>query len=182
MASQALTARRHNQTVLDSLEKGDMIEFPRGLYSHWALYIGNNEVVHLAGDEDDGIDRRFDSTHFFSVSGRSFQKAEVKIDKFWDVAENSLAKKNNGKDGKFRPLPKAQILRNALSKLGTIGYNVLSDNCEHFVAWCRYGEKKSDQVDNLLTGLAFGTAAAATVGFLYWLSRDSKSEEKEEEL
>ena len=31
----------HNTTVLSALEEGDMVEFPRGAYSHWAVYIGN---------------------------------------------------------------------------------------------------------------------------------------------
>lgn len=31
-------------------EPGDMIEFRRGRYSHWAINAGNNEVIHLIGD------------------------------------------------------------------------------------------------------------------------------------
>ena len=32
-------------------EPGDMIEFRRGSYSHWGINVGNNEVIHLIGDE-----------------------------------------------------------------------------------------------------------------------------------
>ena len=32
---------RHNITLLNELEEGDMVEFPREFYSHWAVYIGN---------------------------------------------------------------------------------------------------------------------------------------------
>ena len=31
----------HNTTLLNELEEGDLLEFPRGAYSHWAVYIGN---------------------------------------------------------------------------------------------------------------------------------------------
>lgn len=30
----------HNRRVLASLREGDLIEFSRGAYSHWAIYIG----------------------------------------------------------------------------------------------------------------------------------------------
>ena len=32
--------RRHNEKVLRDLERGDLVEFPRGRYSHWGVYIG----------------------------------------------------------------------------------------------------------------------------------------------
>lgn len=30
----------HNRFVLDSLEEGDLVQFDRGMYSHWAVYAG----------------------------------------------------------------------------------------------------------------------------------------------
>ena len=30
----------HNRKVLDTLEEGDLIQIQRGIYSHWATYIG----------------------------------------------------------------------------------------------------------------------------------------------
>lgn len=38
MASTEVT--RHNREVLASLDVGDLVEFPRGNYSHWAVYLG----------------------------------------------------------------------------------------------------------------------------------------------
>jgi hypothetical protein len=32
--------RRHNETVLGTLEEGDLVEFPRKLFSHWGIYVG----------------------------------------------------------------------------------------------------------------------------------------------
>jgi hypothetical protein len=59
-------------------------------------------VVHLSGDEDDGINGQFDSGHFLTICGQQFNKALVKKDKFWDVVLESKARKNNAKDKKFR--------------------------------------------------------------------------------
>jgi len=36
----ASTVISHNKSVLDTLEPGDLIEFSRGMYSHWAIYKG----------------------------------------------------------------------------------------------------------------------------------------------
>ena len=39
----------HNTTLLSQLEEGDLVEFPRGAYSHWAIYIGNlTEFISVA--------------------------------------------------------------------------------------------------------------------------------------
>jgi hypothetical protein len=35
-----LQVQQHNANVLESLEAGDLVEFKRGVYSHWAVYIG----------------------------------------------------------------------------------------------------------------------------------------------
>ena len=33
-------ALEHNQTVHETLEEGDGVEMPRGIFSHWAVYVG----------------------------------------------------------------------------------------------------------------------------------------------
>ncbi|KAK3088763.1 hypothetical protein FSP39_023490 [Pinctada imbricata] len=141
-------ALHHNQTTLQKLRVGDMVEFKRGLYSHWGVYIGNEEIVHLTGDENDGINGNVNSGHLFTICGKNFNKAYVKKDKFWDVVLDSKAYKNNDKDKKLSPLSATEIVELALSKIGEIGYNVLWSNCEHFAALCRYGQMKSDQISS----------------------------------
>ncbi|KAK7093759.1 phospholipase A and acyltransferase 3-like [Littorina saxatilis] len=177
-----LSVVRHNETLLQELEPGDLIEFPREYYSHWAVYIGDKKVVHLAGDENDGINGQIDADKLMTISGQRFGKALVKVENFWNVVDGSRARKNNNKDGKHPPLSKQEIVENALSKIGRIGYNVLFDNCEHFAKWCRYGLNKSDQVDTFLTFAAVGTAIATTAGILYGLSRSGAKEKKKDEL
>ncbi|PVD21567.1 hypothetical protein C0Q70_17365 [Pomacea canaliculata] len=156
---------RHNRTVLASLKEGDLIEFPRGVYSHWAVYIGNEDVIHLAGDDNDGINAEMHSAHLTSFSGQCFEKAVIRQDNFFDVAGLSKAKRNNDRDGKKQPLPRSQIVKNAKSRLDEVGFNVLNRNCQHFATWCRYGVASSDQVDFLLvaTVLSVGVVAGAFI-------------------
>ncbi|XP_076436723.1 phospholipase A and acyltransferase 3-like [Babylonia areolata] len=174
MSKTSREVQTYNLQLLEQLEVGDLIQFPRGLYSHWAVYIGEGEVAHLAGDGDDGIDGKFDSTHLFTVSGRSFRKAFVKVDRFLEVAGNSKAVRNNRKDKELTPLPADRIVGNALMKLGEVGYNVLYKNCEHFASWCRYGEEKSDQADKVLKGLSVVTVAATAASMVVGLARGAK--------
>ncbi|KAL8591678.1 hypothetical protein ACOMHN_056794 [Nucella lapillus] len=182
MAMKLLDVRKHNETLLSCIDVGDLIEFPRGHYSHWAVYIGNEEVVHLSGDENDGINGQIDAKHFFTISGQRFGKAIIKVENFWSVVGGTKAEINNTKDKKYKPLPKAQIVKNALERIGRVGYNVLFENCEHFTSLCRYGENKSEQVDNFLTGMAVLTAIGATAGILLGLSRSSKDKEDPQDL
>ncbi|PVD22332.1 hypothetical protein C0Q70_18142 [Pomacea canaliculata] len=161
----------HNLQQLSELQAGDMIEFKRG----------DGDVVHLAGEEDDGIDGKADSTHLFTICGRQFNKAVVRVDKFLEVAGNSKAVRNNKKDKRFSPCPPEEIVTNALAKLGKVGYNVLYNNCEHFASLCRYGIGKSSQADSFLTGLSVLTAIATTVCILFGLTKTSKEKKKQED-
>jgi hypothetical protein len=34
-----------NKCVLDELEEGDLVEFPRGLFSHWGVYVGQYLLI-----------------------------------------------------------------------------------------------------------------------------------------
>jgi len=38
--AQQPTCRRHNETVLRTLEEGDLVEFKRGIITHWGVYVG----------------------------------------------------------------------------------------------------------------------------------------------
>ncbi|KAK3602553.1 hypothetical protein CHS0354_003805 [Potamilus streckersoni] len=176
----------HNANVLRQLRVGDTIEFPRSVfYSHWAVYIGDEQVVHLTGDDNDGINGNFDSGHLFTICGKKFKKAFVKVDDFWNVVLGSKVKVNRNKDRDMRPLRKEEIVERALSKLGEIGYNVMWCNCEHFANWCRYGKEKSEQVDNVLKVGAIGVSVLAglaiVVGSALKRKRSQESDEEESE-
>ncbi|XP_078323642.1 phospholipase A and acyltransferase 1-like isoform X2 [Crassostrea virginica] len=125
----------------------------------------NEEVIHLAGDENDGINGNVKARHMFTICGKTFNKALVKRDNVWDVVLDSKVEINNNKDQKCRPRSVEEIVEEAILKIGEIGYNVLWNNCEHFAAYCRYGVKWSQQADTFLTGVAV-TAGVVTVAAL----------------
>ncbi|XP_012934727.1 phospholipase A and acyltransferase 2 [Aplysia californica] len=142
-------SRAHNKRVLESLRKGDRVQFKRSLYSHWGVYIGSGKIIHLT--------RR--------NAERGGPKGVVREDDFWDAVGGDCAYKNNSRDNKSRPLPPDEIVKRAKSMLGDAGYNLLKDNCEHFANWCRYGETESQQVYKgmFAGGYIYGTAGSAAI-------------------
>jgi hypothetical protein len=142
-AAELRAAKKHNNDVLRSATKGDLLEFPRVLYSHWAVYVGNGRVIHLAGEPEDAC---------------APKDVSVRESSFWTVARTSLTKINNSFDRTERPLPPEEIVERARSKIGERGFSLLFTNCEHFVTWCRYNKARSTQVESFDQFLsAFGT-------------------------
>ncbi|XP_070578385.1 phospholipase A and acyltransferase 2-like [Ptychodera flava] len=168
---------KHNQTVLDSCNPGDLLEFTRGWYSHWGVYVGDGQVVHLTGENDGIGDDIGNPQHVFSVWGKQFNKAKVKCENFWNIVYDCKAIINNDKDGSQSAASVEEIVERAFSSLGEIGYNVLWNNCEHFAKWCRYGKKESSQVNGFLTYMGIGLASVA--GLMLFTKYATKEQEKE---
>ncbi|XP_055718331.1 phospholipase A and acyltransferase 4-like [Salvelinus fontinalis] len=151
------------------MEIGDMIEINRGAYKHWALYIGNGEVIHVV--TPDGPSR----VAFCSVSSSSSSlpcKGMVTIEMLKDVASRNTYKINNYLDDEFKPRPTDVIMGDVDKMRGrTIKYGLLGNNCEHFVTFLRYGRSKSKQADDFMkdlfigSGLLGGVAVVAAVAF-----------------
>ena len=115
---------------------GDLLEFDRKLYSHWAVYIGDGQqVIHVSGRTSD-------------ISSKDVQ---VRLSTLAEVAKDSLVRINNktvpAKDRKLKALEPRKIVANARKCLGkTVLYDMLTSNAEHYVTLWRYGKAWSDQV------------------------------------
>lgn len=137
---------------------GDLIEIFRIGYSHWAIYVGEGYVVHLAPpSEYPGAG----SSSLFSVLS---SRAVVKRELLQDVVGNCRYQVNNYLDHKHPPLPVYQIISAAKAKVGEeLPYSVRSGNCEHFVTTLRYGKAHSGQVETVETA-AYGAMALGLLG------------------
>ncbi|XP_034432933.1 uncharacterized protein LOC117756496 [Hippoglossus hippoglossus] len=114
--------------------KGDLIEIFRGPYQHWAVYIGENEVVHLVTDSGQS---------FGSLESLS-SRAEVKREKLTDVVGNHRFKVNILLDKSRKAREPSVIVKEACAMVGReLSYNVLTYNCEHFAIEMRYGKAES---------------------------------------
>jgi lecithin:retinol acyltransferase len=99
-------------------------------YAHHGIYVGAGKVVHYAG---------------FAGSAHRGPVAEITLDDF--AAGHPIMVQPH-------PLPTffgAEAVRRARSRLGEDRYRLLTNNCEHFCAWCLFGESRSEQVHACLT-------------------------------
>ncbi|XP_070283423.1 phospholipase A and acyltransferase 3-like [Myotis yumanensis] len=149
---------------------GDLIEIFRPGYQHWALYVGDGYVVHLAPPSEitgPGVGS------FMLVRS---EKTIVKKELLSEVAGKHKYRVNNKHDDKYPLLPPNEIVKRAGSLVGRERlYNVTSNNCEHFVIELRYGVSRSDQVTEAVkaggravvrtaVGMAVGRVVGMAVG------------------
>lgn len=118
------------------VELGDLIEVDRTIYTHWGLYVGDGEIVHVSGPTSD-----ISSSESFVR--RSFLK---------EVAGDCPVRVNNkevpAKERGLERLPLEEILSRSLNSVGqSVPYNFLTKNVEHYVTEWRYGVGWSDQAN-----------------------------------
>ncbi|XP_040904600.1 phospholipase A and acyltransferase 3-like [Toxotes jaculatrix] len=138
-------------------ELGDLIEIFRGSYQHWAVYIGDGFVVHLAPPSETpgaGVN---------SMMSVLTEKALVKKEELWDVVGTNRWEINNNLDKEYEPRPVHIIVKEACALVGKeLPYCVFRGNCEHFVNELRYGKAESRQVRK--AGEAVAIAGAVGLG------------------
>ncbi|XP_072243285.1 phospholipase A and acyltransferase 4-like [Leuresthes tenuis] len=124
-------------------ELGDLIEIFRGLYQHWAVYVGGGFVVHFVQEGGSG----FSSSSSSSGSG-SGKAAFVRKEKLQRVVGTSRWKVSNKLDHKYTPRSPEKIVREARANVDQKrSYSLFTYNCEHFANEMRYGEQESGQAD-----------------------------------
>lgn len=135
------------------MEYGDHIVSDRLGYSHHGIYVGNGQVIHYAG------------------FARGLSKGKIEITDLEDFCQNQ------GCYVKTHILPvydRDEVFERALSRINEDSYNLVFNNCEHFVTWCIYGIRSSSQVN----GLVFNAVATnifvkryiATTGLPYLIT------------
>ncbi|KAL8184351.1 UNVERIFIED_CONTAM: hypothetical protein K2H54_014611, partial [Gekko kuhli] len=133
----------------DEIKPGDLIEIFRSCYQHWAIYVGDGKVVHLAPE----CDRLANGAA--SVLAVLSDRAYVKKDWLEVVVRKDQYRVNNKHDSTYPVVPLAKTLQRIEELVGReMPYNLTSHNCEHFVMDLRYGVAMSDQVTD---AIAVGT-------------------------
>lgn len=106
------------------MAKGDHIFVKRPFYTHHGIDCGDGTVIHYTGEP--GCKRnaavKLTDIQEFTAGGH------VMI-RYYDRQDNV-----------------EKTLERAFSRLGEDSYNLLFNNCEHFAAWCKTGQKRSEQI------------------------------------
>ncbi|XP_062253813.1 phospholipase A and acyltransferase 4-like [Platichthys flesus] len=115
---------------------GDLIQINRGPYKHWAVCIGENEVVHFGTDSGQ-------SSGSLTNSGTGM----VKREKLTNVVGNDDHQVKNLLDNKYKARDPSIIVKEACERVGRVlKYDLVNNNCEHFATDLRYGVAESRQV------------------------------------
>jgi hypothetical protein len=131
MSSQQTSSRSHQPlaarrfSLNDEPPLGGELITRRCGYEHHGIYAGNGTVIHYAG---------------FAKSLHRGPVEEVSIAQFAD-GYDLIVRQHAG--AIFTGM---EAVRRARSRLGEDRYRLLTNNCEHFVSWCLFGEARSTQV------------------------------------
>ncbi|XP_039507474.1 lecithin retinol acyltransferase-like [Pimephales promelas] len=145
------TKRREESTYF---QRGDLLEVPRTLFTHFGIYLGDNKVAHLMPDillvmtSSNTSQIQKVVTNKRLLLGVIYKYASIRVDTVEDFAFGSPVLLNT-MDTILRkqPLDAEEVARRAEKLIGHIPYSLLWNNCEHFVTYCRYGTAVSLQTD-----------------------------------
>jgi len=108
-----------------AVEAGDHLVTDRMGYTHHGIYLGGRKVIHYSGFSD------------------GFRAGAVEITDINTFTQGNRTYVHPHTNRKFSH--KATIKR-ARERLHEDRYNLVLNNCEHFINWCIYGKARSQQV------------------------------------
>ena len=114
---------------------GDQIRVNRGLYYHHGIY------------ESDDCVYQFAAEHGKEVSAENAVVCTVTLDEFLKGGLVEVREYTDDEKKKLRE--KKDIIQYAKDHIGERGYDLISNNCEHFSNRCAFGESTSSQVDTI---------------------------------
>ncbi len=114
---------------------GDVIRTKVSFYYHYGIFASENEVIQFGLPDDPG--RPASEIHVLSSDIYTFLgSGELETGK----PTREEAKKMRSPD---------EIVRTARERIGESGYDILHNNCEHFVNDCVFGKSKSSFLDGV---------------------------------
>lgn len=138
-------------------QRGDLLEVPRTLFTHFGIYLGENRVAHLIPDilpvlTSDPQQTQQMVTNTRLLLGVLSKRASIRVDSVEDFAYGAGILQNAMDRVVVQsPLVGEEVARRAELLVGGVAYSLLWNNCEHFVTYCRYGSAQSLQTQQVRT-------------------------------
>lgn len=153
-----------------SLQPGDILAAKRasGVYYHFAVYIGNNRVIHYAAKGGDfGSEISIHEAPYSEFEGNSkeifvldFPETASDLPKKIQVGSSSVYGDLAGyssfdwlsfiRELKYKLYSPQETVNRARSRIGETKYSLVANNCEHFAIWCKTGIHESHQVNAIM--------------------------------
>ena len=119
-------------------KKGDHIRVKRQLYYHHGIYVSDNEVIHFSGRNSDSI--------------LDWENCEIIVTTLREFLNGGrLEVRRYLKCEKCKINDEEYIVKKAKYYIGKKGYNLFTNNCEHFANYCTMDKKISEQVDKFVS-------------------------------
>lgn len=148
------------------LQRGDVIGVDRGLYEHYGIYCGNNEVIHYTSAPRRRLFRNR-ALRIYRTNISRFLKGQRQLFVLDCRDPRNPTKSEPITIGPQRlPFPDwfkqydiekdfhlyspEETVERAESQLGKGEWNLVGNNCEHFAIWCKTGLHRSYQVEEVL--------------------------------
>ena len=116
-------------------ESGDLIRTKVSFYYHYGIFVSEDEVIQFGLPTDPGR------------NATEIKVLASDIATFLNGGEIETAQPTRQERATMRT--QTQIVETARSKIGTGGYDILHNNCEHFMNACAFNEAKSSFVDDV---------------------------------
>jgi len=155
---------------------GDVIGVSRGIYKHYAIFAGRGQVIHYASERGDfggemsvrktSLVKFLDNSEdfFVCVFPEEYGKPKEKqaslfslsglcqslLPGHFDPESVILEVIEFFKKARYKIYSPAETLKRAKSRIDENSYNLLFNNCEHFVIWCKTGISESHQINELV--------------------------------
>ncbi|XP_017294378.1 lecithin retinol acyltransferase family protein [Kryptolebias marmoratus] len=153
----ALNKEEDSKYELSQFKRGDLLEVPRTLFTHFGIYLGDGRVAHLIPDILPAVTKDKAAIAKMVTNNRLLlgvitKVASVRVDSVADFAYGSDILINHmDKVCRQPPLDGDEVARRAEKLLGSVTYSLLWYNCEHYVMYCRYGMAISYQTYQFCT-------------------------------
>lgn len=121
-------------------ELGDQIRVSRGLYYHHGIYENDDTIYQFASPV--GSEVSASTAEVCICNLETFLKGGVLEVRLYSDSE--LKEKRSP----------SEIIEYAKNHLGEKGYDLISNNCEHFASRCVFGKSESSQVDDVFSMLS----------------------------
>lgn len=105
---------------------GDLIRTRIRFYYHYGIYVSDGRVIQFGLPDNTGIPNE--------------QICVCCTDVQTFLAGGTVERGVPDREERHKLRSPAEIVRQAESRLGQTGYNILHNNCEHFVYECAFGE------------------------------------------
>jgi len=127
------------------MARGDHLRVRRfkGAYHHHGIDLGDGTVVHFSGEP------------------LRWRDARVVCDSLEDFCQG-VRPETVSHEGDIRDIE--DTIATAMAHVGQAGYQLWTNNCEHFARYCKTGRRESVQVRRFVRGAALTGAAVMVIG------------------